>query len=89
MNEIKTYKDYQIVIFGLILAVAIIFSTYIFTKGVIKFQKLQNQTISTTGSASQNVTSDLAVLNFSYKTSSPDLKSGYRKMQDNMNVIEE
>lgn len=89
MNEMKTYKDSQIVVFGLILAVAIIFSTFIFTKGVIKFQKLQNQTISTTGSASQNVKSDLASLTFTYKTSAPDLKTGYKKMQDNMKTIED
>lgn len=80
MNDLKTVKDYQIILFGLIVAIAVIFSTTIFTKSLIKYQKLQNQTITVTGSASQNVTSDFAVLNVSYKAQAVNLKDGYVKM---------
>lgn len=87
MSEIKAVKDYQIVLFGLIIALGAIFSTNIFTKGVIKYQKLQNQTITTTGSASEKVTSDFATLSFSYKVSAPTLKSGYASMNANKEKI--
>ncbi len=79
-EENKTIKDYQIIIFGIIIALGSILSTYIFTKGVIKYQKLQNQTITVTGSASQNVKSDFAVLNLSYRAQAPVLKDGYARM---------
>ena len=36
MGEIKAIKDYQIVVFGVIIALGAIFSTAIFTKSVIK-----------------------------------------------------
>lgn len=83
------FKDYQIVLLGAIIATGAIFSTALFTKGVIKYQKLQNQTITVTGSASENVTSDFAVLNFSYKTQAKDLKSGYNRMNSDKNKITE
>lgn len=73
-------KDYQIIIFGVIVALGAIFSTALFSNGVIRYQKLQNQTITVTGSASENVTSDYAVLNLSYRAQSPSLKDGYKKM---------
>ena len=73
-DDIKAVKDYQIVIFGLIIAIGAIFSTCIFTKSVIKYQKLQNQTISVTGSASQNVKSDFGTINLSYRAQAATLK---------------
>ena len=80
MSEIKTVKDYQIVVFGLIVGICAILSTSIFTKSIIKYQKLQNQTISVTGSSSQIVTSDFATLTVSYKAQALTLKDGYKKM---------
>ncbi len=87
MSEFKEIKDYQIILFGVIIALGAVFSTAIFTKGVIKFQKLQNQTITVTGSASQNVTSDFSVLNISYRASAPSLKVGYQKMNEDKEKI--
>ena len=66
MGEIKAIKDYQIVVFGVIIALGAIFSTAIFTKSVIKYQKMQNQTISTTGSASKSVKADFATITINY-----------------------
>ena len=67
MGEIKAIKDYQIVVFGVIIALGAIFSTAIFTKSVIKYQKMQNQTISTTGSASKSVKADFATITINYR----------------------
>ena len=80
MGEIKAIKDYQIVVFGVIIALGAIFSTAIFTKSVIKYQKMQNQTISTTGSASKSVKADFATITINYRLNAPNIKTGYKKM---------
>ena len=87
MSDIKAVKDYQIVIFGVIIALGAIFSTAIFTKSVIKYQKLQNQTISTTGSASKPVKADFATISINYKLNAPTVKVGYNKMANNAQKI--
>ncbi len=74
-------KDYQIVILGVLIAIGSIFSTYILSKSVVEFQKLSNQTIRVTGSASQNVTSDSASWNIDLHTKQPNLKQGYAKIK--------
>ncbi len=89
MGEIKAVKDYQIILFGVIIALGAIFSTVLFTQAVIKYQKLQNQTISTTGSASKSVKADFATITISYKLSSPTIKDGYNKMSLNAQKIKD
>ncbi len=80
-------KDYQVVIVGLLVAVGAILSTTILAKSIVEFQKLQNQTIRVTGSASQNVTSDYATLNLRISTRKPDLKTGYAKLDSDVKAI--
>ena len=80
-------KDYQIVILGLLIAVGSIFSTYILSKSVVEFQKLSNQTIRVTGSASQNVTSDSASWNIDLHTKQPTLKQGYAKIKSDAKKV--
>ena len=89
MVEIKAIKDYQIVFVGIIIALVAIFSTAIFTKSIIKYQKLQNQTISTTGSASKSVKSDFATITINYRLNSPTIKDGYQKMTADAQKIKE
>ncbi|MBQ4124055.1 SIMPL domain-containing protein [bacterium] len=73
-------KDYQIVLLGVLIALGSICSTYILSKSIVEFQKLQNQTIRVTGSASQNVTSDKASWTIRIKSTNPTLKEGYSKI---------
>lgn len=73
-------KDYQVVLLGVLIALGSVCSTYILSKGIIEFQKLQNQTIRVTGSASQNVTSDSSSWEIDYSAIAPTLKEGYSKI---------
>lgn len=86
MNNLK---EYQIIVFGLLIAIGAILSTTILAKSVVEFQKLQNQTIRVTGSASQNVTSDFATLSLRISTRTPDLKSGYAKLEKDVKEIKD
>lgn len=80
-------KDYQIVLLGVFIALGTIISTYILSGAVVEFQKLQNQTIRVTGSASQNVTSDSSSWSISFKTRKPTLQEGYAKLNSDAKKI--
>ena len=82
-------KDYQVVLLGLLIAAGTVLSTVILSKAVVEFQKLQNQTIRVTGSASQNISSDFAVLSMRINARTPDLKSGYNKINSDVKAIKE
>ena len=82
-------KEYQTLVVGGIIGVSLILSVFLLTGGIIKYQKLQNQTITVTGSASENVTSDLAALNIGYKAQAYSLKEGYAKMEEAKSTIKE
>ncbi len=73
-------KDYQVVLLGLLIALGAVLSTYILSGAIVKFQKLQNQTIRVTGSASQNVTADKASWTIQIKNNKSSLKEGYAKL---------
>ena len=89
MKDIKEVKDYQIIILGLVIALGAIISTYILSNAVISYQKMNTQTLSVTGSASQEIKSDLAVWKAYYETRSKDLKSGYAKINADKNNVKE
>lgn len=85
----KKLKEYQLIIVGLLIATGAILSTSILANAVVEYQKLQNQTIRVTGSASQNVTSDFATLTIRFSARTVDLKTGYSKMDTDANKIKE
>ncbi len=80
-------KDYQIILLGVVIALGCIFSTYILSKSLVEFQKLQNQTIRVTGSASQNVTSDFASWSVNYSATTNTLKEGYNQLEIDSNKV--
>lgn len=82
-------KDYQVVLLGVMIALGSIFSTYILSKSIVEFQRLQNQTIRVTGSASQNVTSDSASWYISFSTQQPTLKEGYAKINEDSKKVKD
>lgn len=80
-------KDYQVVILGIIISLGCVFSTYILSKAVVDFQKIQTQTIRVTGSASQQVVSDSASWTINFRTRKPTLKEGYAKLNSDAKLI--
>lgn len=82
-------KEFQPIAVALIVTLGIILSSMFIMGGVIKYQKMQNQSITVTGSASEKVTSDLATLNISYKAQAKNLKSGYAQMKASENKLKQ
>ncbi len=82
-------KDYQIVILGIMIALGSVFSTYILTKGIVQYQKMQTQTIKVTGSAGKQVKSDFASWTISCTARRPSLKEGYAKINEDTQKIKD
>ena len=82
-------KDYQVVLLGIMIALGSVASAYIFSKSFVEVQKMQNQTIRVTGSASENVTSDKASWTINVRTIAPSLKEGYSRITKDTGKIKE
>ena len=82
-------KDYQIILLGVVVALGCVFSTYILSGSIVEFQKLQNQTIRVTGSASQNVISDSASWTINVRTRKITLKEGYSQLSSDIKKVKE
>ena len=80
-------KNYQVIILGVLIALGAVCSTYILSKSIVEFQKLQNQTIRVTGSASQKVMSDSASWTINVRTKKSTLKEGYSQLSIDMKKI--
>ena len=82
-------KDYQVVLLGIMIAAGSIVSTYILSKSIVEFQRLQNQTIRVTGSASEQITSDKASWTINLRNVKPTLKEGYNRINNDTQITKE
>lgn len=87
MKNIREIKDYQIIILGIVISIGVVFSTFLLSNALISFQKMNTQTLTVTGSASQDIKSDIAVWTLYYDVRSKDLKTGYSKINSDKNII--
>ncbi len=87
MNEFK-HKTIGSIIVAIILTAGAITSSLIVTKGFVDI-KSSRTSIVVTGSAKQQITSDLIVWNGSFNTQSPDLKKAYEVLEADKGKVEE
>lgn len=82
-------KNYQVFLLGVMIALGSVTSTYILSKAITDFQKMQTQTIKVTGSASQNIVSDKSSWCLTVRTKQPTLKAGYAKLNNDCKLIKD
>lgn len=80
-------KNIQIIILGLCIAGATIFSTVVLSKGVIQFKRLTEEVITVTGSAEKSIISDYIVWKGGFTRRDPQLKTAYIKLQDDLTKV--
>jgi len=85
MNEIKN-KTLGNCIIAIILVVGAIVSSLIVTNGIVEI-KTSRTNIVVTGSAKQQITSDLIVWTGSFNTQSPTLQEAYTKLESNRSKV--
>lgn len=89
MSSFKELKNIQIIILGLCIAVATIFSTVILSKGVIQVKRLTEEVIEVTGSAEKDIVSDYIVWKSGFTQRNPILKEAYAKLKDDLAKVKE
>jgi len=89
MGSLSGLKNIQIIILGLCIAAATIFSTVILSKGVIQIKRLTEEVIEVTGSAEKDIVSDYIVWKSAFKRRDPQLKTAYVSLQDDLKKVRE
>lgn len=83
----KILRNSQIIILGICIAAATIVSSVILSKGFLKVMKFTREQISVTGSAQKNIKSDYIVWRGTFSTRQADLKTGYKKLSSDLEVV--
>ena len=86
-NNGGTFKDSQIIILGICIAVATITASLILSQGILKVIKFNNQVISVTGSAQKNIQSDYIIWTCSFSRREPALSDAYKKLGEDLKKV--
>jgi len=85
VNEDQT-KKWSLIIVAAILALGLIISSFIVSNSMVRL-KMAGNTITVTGSAKQQIKSDLATWNGSYSAQAADLSTAYNQIKANQEVV--
>ena len=89
MGSLSGLKNIQIIILGLCIAGATIFSTFVLSKGVIQFKRLTEEVITVTGSAEKDIISDYIVWKSAFTRRDPQLKTAYVRLQGDLKKVKD
>lgn len=93
MESINTntniFKNSQIIILGVCIAVATIASTVILSQGLLKIKKMSTELISVTGSAEKRILSDSVVWRSEFSERNIDMKVAFQNLKNNLNTVKE
>jgi hypothetical protein len=83
----KILRNSQIIILGVCIAAATIVSSIILSKGFLKITRFIREQITVTGSAQKEIKSDYIVWKSIVSTRQADLKTGYRKLNEDLEKV--
>jgi hypothetical protein len=86
-NNGGTYKDSQIIILGICIAVATITASLILSQGILKVIKFNNQVISVTGSAQKNIQSDYIIWSCSFSRREANLSDAFQRLGGDLKKV--
>jgi len=85
--RIGELKNIQIIILGLCIVCATVFSTVILSKGVIQVKKLTEEMIEVSGSAEKNIVSDYMVWTSEFRRRDVELKNAYAQLKGDLEKV--
>lgn len=89
MEGLKVLKNTQVIILGLCIAAATIFSSVILSQGFMKVKKFSNEVIAVTGSAEKKIKSDYIVWTSGFFTRNADLTAAFAKLKEDLKAVKE
>src|ERR1041385_6168324 len=87
MEKPGIFKDSQIVVLGVCIAVATIVSSVILSKGFLKVIKFTQQVINVTGSAQKSIKSDYIVWDCSFTRRETELPTAYKNLKEDLEKV--
>ncbi|MDO8675486.1 MAG: SIMPL domain-containing protein [Candidatus Omnitrophota bacterium] len=87
METGKIFRDSQIIVLGVCIAVATVAASLILAKGFMAVVKFNQQVVTVTGSAQKNIKSDKIVWKAIFSRRERDLPSGYKKVQEDLDKV--
>jgi len=80
MGAFSGLKNVQIIILGLCIAVATVFSSFVISKGMMQIKKFGNEVIEVTGSAEKEIVSDYIVWSSSFSCRDAKMISAFEQL---------
>jgi len=87
MESGNFFKNSQIIVLGVCIAVATIASSVILSGGFLKVMKFTREQISVTGSATKEIRSDHIVWKGAFARREADLKTAYQELQEDLDKV--
>ncbi|MGE0268056.1 MAG: SIMPL domain-containing protein [Candidatus Omnitrophota bacterium] len=87
MEGVKIFKDSQIIILGVCIAVATVTASLILSQGIFRVMQFKEQVINVTGSAQKSITSDYIVWKGAFARRDLDLPAVYKALQADLEKI--
>ena len=87
MTDLTAKKNHQIALLGICIAAACIISSAILAAGALKITRFMRETISVTGTAQQQIRSDLVVWKGSFGRRSADFQEAYRALKEDLGKV--
>ncbi|MEI8344725.1 MAG: SIMPL domain-containing protein [Candidatus Omnitrophota bacterium] len=87
MEKGNFFKNSQIVVLGVCIAVATIVSAIIFSQGLMKIMKFRTEVISVTGGAEKKIVSDYMVWGVDFSRRDAAMTAAYAKLKEDLKVI--
>jgi hypothetical protein len=87
MEKEGILKNSQIIVLGLCIAAATVFSSFILSGAIIKIKKIGSEVISVTGSAEKNIISDYVVWRLEFTRRGPLMIAVYKIMQRDLEIV--
>ena len=87
MDNGNFFKNSQIIVLGICIAVATIVSSVILSGGILKVMKFTREQISVTGSATKEIRSDYIVWDGQFSRRETDLKTAYSNLKSDLDKV--
>lgn len=87
MEGEKFFKNSQIIILGICIAVAVVASSLILSSALIKIKKFASEVISVTGSAEKEIISDYIVWRSGFSRRSAELTDAFSSLQNDLEIV--
>jgi hypothetical protein len=87
MEKEGILKNSQIIVLGLCIAVATVFSSFVLSGALVKIKKITSNVIDVTGTSEKNIVSDVAVWRADFSRRASDMNNAFKGLQHDLEIV--